>query len=293
LDLISGGRLMDAEETFVLMNELEPFKKVVAEKSGGSIDLDSIIQLNSDFVDAGDDYLLLNIKGYDASEPNNLVLLTDGKPIIYSKTPLSRQEVNSFGKILLKPTGINTVIVFLMLNKTLAGCTAQLEKLTLRTAELESNFDHAAYRDVAHEFDRLADRLDEFHQLLLRLQERKYKEIESQYISFDYRVMLSESSTLQSRCRRRENSLKELRQEHESRATEDLNQKIVGLNEVVKRLTAITVILMLPTLIASHFGMNFVHMPELKLAWAYPAVIGLQLVLMLIAIVLFRKYKWL
>ena len=284
---------MDINETFVLLNELEPFKKAIAEKSGGSIDIDSIIQLNTDFIDAGDEYLLLNIKGYDASEPNNLVLLTNGKPVIYSKAPPSAQEINAFGKVLLKSMGINTVIVFIMLNKILAGCTAQLEKLIRRTGELEANFDHTAYRDMAHEFDRLADRLDEFYQLLLRLQERKYKEIETQYISFDYRVMLAESSTLQSRCRRRENSLKDLRQDHESRTTEDLNQKIVGLNEVVKRLTAITVILMLPTLIASHFGMNFIHMPELKLAWAYPAVIGVQLVLMLVAIVLFRKYKWL
>jgi hypothetical protein len=284
---------MDANDIFLLMNELESFKKALAEKSGGSIDLDSILELNTDFIESGDEYLLLNIKGYDASEPNNLVLLSTGKPVIYSKTPPSAPEVKAFGKVLLKPLGINTVIAFIMLNKILAGCTAQLEKLTFRTAELETNFDHTVYRDVAHEFDRLADRLDEFHQMLLKLQERRYKEIETQYISFDYRVMLAESTTLQSRCRRRENSLKDLRQDHESRATEDLNQKIVGLNEVVKRLTAITVILMLPTLIASHFGMNFVHMPELKLVWAYPAAIGLQLVLMGAAILLFRKYKWL
>jgi hypothetical protein len=284
---------METNNAFILLDGLEPFKKALAEKTGGSIDLDSIIELNTDFIDVGDDYLLLNIKGYDPSEPNNLVLLTGGKPIIYSKSPPSAQEINAFGKVLLKPTGVSTVIVFIMLNKILAGCTAQLEKLTRRTGELETDFDHTAYRDVAHEFDRLADRLDEFHQVLLRLQERKYKEIETQYISFDYRVMLAESSTLQSRCRRRENSLKDLRQDHESRATEDLNQKIVGLNEVVKRLTAITVILMLPTLIASHFGMNFVHMPELKQVWAYPAAIGLQLVLMAGAILLFRKYKWL
>ena len=284
---------MNANDSFVVLNELDAFKKVVAETSGGSIDLDSIIHLNTDFIDAGDDYLLLNIKEYGAAEPDNMLLLSNAKPLLLSKVPPSIQEVSAFDKVLLKPFGANTVIVFVMLNKMLANYTAQLEKLTLRLAELETNFDHPAFRDLAHEFDRLADSLEEFHQLLLKLQERRYKQIETQYISFDYRVMLAESSTLQSRCRRRENSLKDLRQDHESRATEDLNQKIVGLNEVVKRLTAITVILMLPTLIASHFGMNFVHMPELKQVWAYPAAIGLQLVLMAGAILLFRKYKWL
>lgn len=47
------------------------------------------------------------------------------------------------------------------------------------------------------------------------------------------------------------------------RASEDLNKRILKLNNVVTRLTAVTVIFMLPTLIASHFGMNFQFMPEL------------------------------
>jgi magnesium transporter len=105
--------------------------------------------------------------------------------------------------------------------------------------------------------------------------------------------MVAESSTLQAMCRRRQNSIKDLRQDHENQTTDEMNKKIVRLNEVVKRLTAITVILMLPTIIESHFGMNFVNMPELKLAWGYGASIGLEVSLMLVAFLLFRKYKWL
>jgi len=77
------------------------------------------------------------------------------------------------------------------------------------------------------------------------------------------------------------------------RTTEELNERIVKLNDVVKKLTAITVILMLPTLIASHFGMNFAYMPELKMAWAYPAVIFFQIVFMGIGFLLFRRIGWL
>ena len=76
-------------------------------------------------------------------------------------------------------------------------------------------------------------------------------------------------------------------------ATEELNQRIVKLNDVVKKLTAVTVILMLPTLIASHFGMNFVNMPELKSAWGYPSVIISQVLLMGAGIMIFRKIGWL
>jgi magnesium transporter len=46
-----------------------------------------------------------------------------------------------------------------------------------------------------------------------------------------------------------------------------------NLNQVVKRLTAVTVLIMVPTLIAGIYGMNFFFMPELELPYGYPAVL--------------------
>jgi hypothetical protein len=284
---------VNSNGSFVALDKLDVIKKAVAEKSGGSINLASIIQLNTDFIDVGDDYMLLNIKGFETAEPNNILFLTSSEPLLFSKDPPSMQEISIYDKVLLKPFGINTVIVFVMLNKILKNYEGQLEQLTQRLGKLEAKFEHEGFRDVAHEFDRIADRLEEFNQLLLQLQERRCTQIDTQYISFDYRIMVAESSTLQAMCRRRQNSIKDLRQDHENQTTDEMNKKIVRLNEVVKRLTAITVILMLPTIIESHFGMNFVNMPELKLAWGYGASIGLEVSLMLVAFLLFRKYKWL
>jgi magnesium transporter len=48
----------------------------------------------------------------------------------------------------------------------------------------------------------------------------------------------------------------------------------VGQNEVVKRLAGWGAILAIPTVIFSLYGMNFEAMPELRVAWAYPVVIG-------------------
>ena len=47
-----------------------------------------------------------------------------------------------------------------------------------------------------------------------------------------------------------------------------------NLNVIVKRLTAFTVILMIPTLIAGIYGMNFHFMPELEWQIGYPAGAG-------------------
>lgn len=55
----------------------------------------------------------------------------------------------------------------------------------------------------------------------------------------------------------------------------NLSMVAVGQNEVVKRLASWAGLLAVPTLIASFYGMNFEHMPELHWRWGYPGVIGL------------------
>jgi hypothetical protein len=274
-------------------NDSQDFAEAFAKEAGKELDLNSVLDLNTDFVDAGENYLLVNIKEYGSENPNNVLLLTDTNALLFSLNPPSLKEVDEFTKILTKPFGKSTALVLVTLHKVLSQHKKILDTLMARMTQIERKFVHAEYRDLSVEFERFGDRLEEFHDLLIRLQERKYKQIETQYVSFDYRVLIAESQSLQSRCRRRSNYLKDLRQDHEMMATEDLNHRIVKLNEDVKRLTAITVILMLPNLIAGHFGMNFAYMPELKVAWAYPAVIGFQVLFMGIGVLIFRRMKWL
>jgi magnesium transporter len=66
-----------------------------------------------------------------------------------------------------------------------------------------------------------------------------------------------------------------------------------NLNAIMKRLTAFTVILMVPTLIAGIYGMNFDVMPELNWPLGYPLALGLMATAVIGAIVFFRKRDWL
>ncbi len=62
-------------------------------------------------------------------------------------------------------------------------------------------------------------------------------------------------------------------------------------NQIIKIFTIASVLFMPPTLIASIYGMNFEHMPELKVSWAYPlALIGL-VVSAVLPIIYFKKKK--
>jgi len=64
------------------------------------------------------------------------------------------------------------------------------------------------------------------------------------------------------------------------------------LNEVVKRLTAWSIILMTVTLIAGIYGMNFVFMPELDWFLGYPFALALMLLVTGVLAVVFRKIDW-
>jgi len=65
------------------------------------------------------------------------------------------------------------------------------------------------------------------------------------------------------------------------------------LNEIMKTLTVIATIMMPLTLIASIYGMNFKHMPELEHRFGYPAVILIMTIITVIMLIYFRRRKWL
>jgi len=64
-----------------------------------------------------------------------------------------------------------------------------------------------------------------------------------------------------------------------------------NLSNVVKILTSLTVILMLPTLIASYYGMN-VSLPIQENPYAFHIIILLSVLISLLAFKLFKKYNW-
>jgi magnesium transporter len=65
-----------------------------------------------------------------------------------------------------------------------------------------------------------------------------------------------------------------------------------NLNAIMKRLTAFTVVLMVPTLIAGIYGMNFHAMPELSWPLGYPFALGVMLLAMVGATIFFRRRDW-
>ena len=67
----------------------------------------------------------------------------------------------------------------------------------------------------------------------------------------------------------------------------------IDQNKIIKIFTVVTVVLMPPTLIASLYGMNFKFIPELNWVFGYPFAIGLMISSSVLALIFFKKQKWL
>ncbi len=65
------------------------------------------------------------------------------------------------------------------------------------------------------------------------------------------------------------------------------------LNQTMRTLTALTVGLMVPTLLAGIYGMNFRYMPELEWPFGYPLIIGVMVLIEGLIFYAFKRVRWL
>jgi magnesium transporter len=64
-------------------------------------------------------------------------------------------------------------------------------------------------------------------------------------------------------------------------------------NQIIKLFSVMAVVLLPPTLVASVYGMNFKHMPELEWTFGYPLALLLMAIFAIGPIVYFRRKGWL
>ena len=75
----------------------------------------------------------------------------------------------------------------------------------------------------------------------------------------------------------------------------EANLALLGVqqNAVVRAISAWAAIIAVPTFLASIWGMNFEHMPELAQEWGYPAALALMAVAVVVLYRFFKRIHWL
>lgn len=64
------------------------------------------------------------------------------------------------------------------------------------------------------------------------------------------------------------------------------------MNEIMRILTMISTFFIPLTFIAGIYGMNFKYMPELERPWAYPALLGIMVLIAFFMAIFFKRRKW-
>jgi len=75
----------------------------------------------------------------------------------------------------------------------------------------------------------------------------------------------------------------------------EANLSLIGVrqNEAVQAISAWAAIIAVPTFFASVWGMNFEHMPELRLTFGYPLGLGIMLISTIVLHRFFKRIHWL
>ncbi len=76
--------------------------------------------------------------------------------------------------------------------------------------------------------------------------------------------------------------------------TMEANLSLVSndLNKVMRTLTSASIILMVDSLLAGIWGMNFVNIPELRLHYGYYGALALMAVVTILLLLFFRRLRW-
>lgn len=273
-----------------VFTDLNKFSEEVKKKEL-DVDIGALLAFTGNYVKELPDGLIMKIVDYD-EDPNKIVIFFDKATMVYSSKPISSAELDNYKDVVGKPHGLTTVLTLLLLTESVDSFKRKREKLMELYKTLEENFDERTHRELTRTYQEYHDRLEDLSDILLKLQERSISQVEPQLASFDYSILQAEVNNLFDRAKMRLSMLKDLAFGYELKVSRQLNERVEVLSDVVKRLTAITVILMAPNLIASHYGMNFTFMPELDIPWAYPVVLMSQLAVVLVTLLVFRKKRW-
>jgi len=88
-------------------------------------------------------------------------------------------------------------------------------------------------------------------------------------------------------------SIESLREMVTTAISVNLSMITLAEGETTKRLAAYAALVAIPTMIAGVYGMNFEHMPELKMALGYPATLAVMVAIDAYLFYRFRKSGWL
>ncbi|GEM_PF-5088861 len=228
------------------------FNREVKE-AGLKVNLKELTLLDYNFLQTYDNFTIINIRDYD-KEPNNLIILSPKKTFFYGGKDFVNGNLRQFSNILNKKYGESTAITFLVLEAVLTNYTTEFESLRKELVELEQNLNIDRIEEEGRRLRKLIDRLEDFFDILIRLEERKLAEFDSKLISYDYNILTSEAKYWLERCRSNMYRIASLRTKCDIKSNSELSERITKLTIIMTFLTIISIVVTIPGTVGAIFG---------------------------------------
>ena len=266
--------------------------KSTALKLGYPKNLTELTRHEIKFLEKYDDFTVISLHDYGRENNNNLMVLTGKESLLYSEKKISAGELALYKTVLKKKFGESTVLTLLITHKVLENYEDFFEKISDDVDELEDSLDIEKIQHNTKILRKLHDKIEEFVDVVLDLKERKVREVKTEYLTYDFDLLAAKANHVLNRANSHLSQLNNLRAEYEMKSTNELNKQIRFLTLVMKNLTALTVILTVPMLVASWYGMNFRNIPELNWQMGYLAALAGTILLTALPFIAFRLKKW-
>lgn len=258
-------------------------------------DLRALLTLDLLFVERYKNYTIINMQDYKP-EPNNILVLSHDKSLLYSTREPEERDFRLYKKISPRHFGESTVLALVTAKNVLDNYAAHFEEFNTEIDELaemeKPDLDRLSY--VGKRLRKLTDRVEDFLDLLIKLEDRKIREVNTGYVGYDYDVITAKARHLLDRCKSHQLQVRELRTEYDIKVAGELNMRLAHLTDVTKKLTGLAVIIAIPMVIAAIYGMNvgLAGLPPADWPHAFLIIIGSMIVVTALAFAYARKKDW-
>ncbi|MFH1470348.1 MAG: CorA family divalent cation transporter [Candidatus Micrarchaeota archaeon] len=264
-----------------------------AQEIGINNDLAKLRELDILFYEVYDDYMIVSFVAFE-SKLNKIIILSKKNSLVFPSAAAELKRIK-IGKMKTASRYLeSTMCAYAVLRRSIENYSIHFDTIRKDVNLLENGpVDMDKLDDTERKARRFKELLDDLLGLLIKIEEKEIPFINVRAFPFEFDILKAEAQHLNDRAMSIRREIDISRTRVEMKQTAELNKRIGRLTDITKKLTALTVLFMVPNLIASFYGMNFRHMPELEVPLAYPMVFLLMLFVILAGAWLFRKWEWL
>lgn len=266
-----------------------------AREMGVEEDLRALLTVDLLFVECYKNYTIINMRDYKP-DPNNILVLSHDKSLLYSAREVEERDFHLYKKIFPKYFGESTALALITARYVLDNYAARFEQFNAEIDELAEmeypNLDRLS--SVGKRLRILTDKVEDFLDLLIKLEDRKIREVNTGYVSYDYDVIVAKARNLLDRCRSHQAQITAIRTEYDIRTSTELNKRLEYLTNVTKKLTGLAVIVAIPMVIATIYGMNIglAGLPPADWPHAFWTLVAIMAAVTALTFVYARKRDW-